>query len=412
MDEPTIRGQGPWPTDMSYQILESAPDAMVLINQAGSIVYVNQQTERIFGYERSELLGRPVEVLIPSRFQQSHVNHRDRYFADQVTRPMGAGLELYARRHDGAEFPVEISLSPLRTEEALLTMSAIRDITEQKRLQEQLRRKNEELEEQYRRVQEANRLKSEFLANMSHELRTPLNGIIGFAQLMHDEKVGPVSADHKEYLGDILTSSRHLLQLINDVLDLAKVESGKMDFNPEPVAMDQIVSEVRDILRTLAAGKLIQIDVIVEPEVREVVADPSRLKQILYNYLSNAIKFTPNAGRVTVSVRPEGPEAYRLEVQDTGIGIAPEDMHRLFVEFQQLDASAAKKYQGTGLGLALTKRMVEAQGGEVGVRSATGSGSAFYAVLPRVMHRLDEEDAASCLTAAAPGAGNENRDAG
>src|SRR5581483_4715737 len=171
----------------------------------------------------------------------------------------------------------------------------IRDITEQKRLQEQLRRKNEELEEQYRRVQEANRLKSEFLANMSHELRTPLNGIIGFAQLMHDEKVGPVSADHKEYLGDILTSSRHLLQLINDVLDLAKVESGKMDFNPEPVAMDQIVSEVRDILRTLAAGKLIQIDVIVEPEVREVVADPSRLKQILYNYLSNAIKFTPNA---------------------------------------------------------------------------------------------------------------------
>src|SRR5581483_744488 len=163
----------------------------------------------------------------------------------------------------------------------------IRDITEQKRLQEQLRRKNEELEEQYRRVQEANRLKSEFLANMSHELRTPLNGIIGFAQLMHDEKVGPVSADHKEYLGDILTSSRHLLQLINDVLDLAKVESGKMDFNPEPVEMAKVVTEVRDILRTLAATKHIEVRVEVDAEVSSVVADAARLKQILYNYLSN-----------------------------------------------------------------------------------------------------------------------------
>src|SRR5205823_4989390 len=216
---------------------------------------------------------------------------------------------------------------------------------------------------QYRRVQEANRLKSEFLANMSHELRTPLNGIIGFAELMHDGKVGPVSAEHKEYLGDILTSARHLLQLINDVLDLSKVESGKMEFRLEPVEVAKLVGEVRDILRTLAAQKRIDVNTEIDPAVSGIVSDASKLKQVLYNYLSNALKFTPDEGRVTVRVVPEDREHFRLEVKDTGIGIKPEDMDKLFVEFQQLDASVAKKYPGTGLGLALTKRIVETQGG-------------------------------------------------
>ncbi|HEY3117506.1 MAG TPA: response regulator, partial [Chloroflexota bacterium] len=254
----------------------------------------------------------------------------------------------------------------------------------------QLLRRNEELEEQYRRLQEASRLKGEFLANMSHELRTPLNGIIGFAELMHDEKVGPISADHKEYLGDILTSGRHLLQLINDVLDLSKVESGKMDFYPEPVEMSRVVTEVRDVLRTLAAEKLIRIEVEVDPQVDAIVADPARLKQILFNYLSNAIKFTPNEGQITVRVTPEGADSYRLAVQDTGIGIPADEVHRLFVEFQQLDSSVSKQYQGTGLGLALTKRLVEAQGGSVGVESTPGRGSTFYAVLPLVMRAMED----------------------
>src|SRR5439155_8170555 len=202
--------------------------------------------------------------------------------------------------------------------------------------------------------------------------------------LMYDGKVGPVSDLHQEYLGDVLTSSRHLLQIINDILDLSKVEAGKIEFRPEEVNIAQLVGEVRDIVRTLAATKLVHIAVEVDAALTTVVADPARLKQILYNYLSNAIKFTPDHGRVMIRVAPEAADHFRLEVEDTGIGIRPQDMERLFVEFQQLDASASKKYQGTGLGLALTRRIVEAQGGRVGARSTPGEGSVFFAVLPRV----------------------------
>jgi CheY-like chemotaxis protein len=196
--------------------------------------------------------------------------------------------------------------------------------------------------------------------------------------------VGPVSPEHREYLGDILTSSRHLLQLINDVLDLAKVESGKMEFRPEPVDLTTLVAEVRDILRGLAAGKRLRIEIDIEPDVRHVIVDPARVKQILYNYLSNAIKFTPEEGRIQIRVNAEGPLLFRIEVEDTGVGISAQNLGQLFVEFQQLDASAAKQYQGTGLGLALTKRVAEAHGGRVSVQSTLGVGSTFAAILPRL----------------------------
>jgi CheY-like chemotaxis protein len=239
-----------------------------------------------------------------------------------------------------------------------------RNITERKRTEE-VRLKNQAIEQQHRRILEANRLKSEFLANMSHELRTPLNAIIGFADLMHQGKVGPVSAEHEEYLGDILTSSRHLLHLINDVLDLAKVESGKMEFRPEPIDLGKLVDGVRDTLRGLAASKRLRVETDVSPEVAAAVVDPVRMKQILYNYLSNAIKFTPAGGHIRLRITPEGPDLFRIDVQDTGVGIAAEHLSKLFV----------------------------AHGGRVDVRSTLGTRSTFSAILPRIATTAPVADA-------------------
>jgi signal transduction histidine kinase/CheY-like chemotaxis protein len=258
----------------------------------------------------------------------------------------------------------------------------VQDISERKRLQKS-RVRAIELEAQNLQIVEANRLKSEFLANMSHELRTPLNSIIGFAELLHDEHVGTVSPKQREFLGEILGGGRHLLRLINEVLDLAKVEAGKMEFRPEPVELERLVATVVQSLRATAHDKALSVEVSVDPGLDDIVLDPGRFKQVLYNYVSNALKFTPPMGQVSVRVLPEGDALFRLEVEDTGVGIPPESVARLFTAFQQLDSGASKRHSGTGLGLALTKRLAEAQGGSVGVHAAAERGSVFYAVLPR-----------------------------
>ena len=366
-------------------VLESSTEYSIIAKDLdGKILAWNEGARRNYGYSAEEMVGK----------QNSRILHAPEDNASgrvasllQTALRTGKAEGVFERvRKNGERFTASVAVTLRRAADGspLGFVLISKDITEQKRLEEQLRRKNDQLEEQNRRVQEANRLKSEFLANMSHELRTPLNGIIGFAEIMHDGKVGAVSDRHKEYLGDILTSARHLHQLINDVLDLAKVESGKMEFRPEMLDLDRTIAEVRDILRTLAAKKQIEVRIETDPSVGTVVIDPAKLKQILYNYLSNAIKFTPDQGRVTVRVLPEDDQMFRLEVEDTGVGIEASDMGRLFVEFQQLDASTAKKYQGTGLGLALTRRIVEAQGGRVDVRSVPGQGSVFSAVLPKI----------------------------
>ncbi|OFX19355.1 MAG: hypothetical protein A2V77_19170 [Anaeromyxobacter sp. RBG_16_69_14] len=385
--EEKIRRQNRELTDTTAflnNVLESSTEySIIAMDLEEKILAWNEGARRNYGYTTEEMVGKNYSRILhtPEDIQSGRVKE----LLDTAVRTGKAEGVFERVRKTGHRFTASVAVT-LRRDAAGTPVGFVlisKDITDQKRLEEQLRRKNEELVEQNRRVQEANRLKSEFLANMSHELRTPLNGIIGFAELMHTGKTGKVSDTHQEYLGDILTSARHLLQLINDVLDLAKVESGKMELRPEPVDLPRLVGEVRDVLRTMVASKRMRVDVEVDLSLTDVVLDPGKLKQVLYNYLSNALKFTPDEGQVLIRLRLEKAEWIRLEVVDSGIGIRPEDFGRLFVEFQQLDATIAKKYAGTGLGLALTKRVVEAHGGEVGVQSELGKGSTFFAVLPR-----------------------------
>ncbi|MEP7295066.1 MAG: PAS domain S-box protein [Burkholderiales bacterium] len=255
--------------------------------------------------------------------------------------------------------------------------------TTTERLAESHQRKAERLEAENRQIQEANRVKTLFLANMSHELRTPLNAIIGFADLLRSGAVPLESDKHQEFLGHIGESGRHLLALINDVLDMSKVESGKFEFYPEPVDLRATIEGVVDILGNDIRRRNLEVVIDADAALREVVIDSTRFKQVLYNYLSNAIKFSRTATRVTVRALVEDAESFRVEVEDHGPGIAHGDLPRLFVEFEQLDSSLTRKHMGTGLGLALTRRIVEGQGGRVGVRSLFGVGSVFHLVLPR-----------------------------
>ncbi len=241
---------------------------------------------------------------------------------------------------------------------------------------------NQKLKESNAELLRANNLKSEFLANMSHELRTPLNAVIGFSELLLDPGYGPLTGNQREYVADILSSGRHLLELINDILDLSKIEAGKMRLALDEFDLPQAVEEAMMTLRVDASRKEIAMEARLNPDLSLVVADRGKVKQILTNLLSNAVKFTPAGGRVALSAAREG-DLLRVSVEDTGIGIRPEDQEKIFAAFIQVDGSYARKYQGTGLGLTLVKRFVELHGGTISVSSRVGEGSIFTFLLPQ-----------------------------
>lgn len=473
------------------QLLDSAPDAMVISNEEGMITMVNRKAESLFGYKREELVGWFVEVLVPERYRRKHGGLRNSYISNVSNRVMGVERELYGVAKDGHEFPLEISLAPIETEEGLMISSAIRDITERKQAEQQLQLANatmnksknaffwltatgqvryvndfactsigysreeligkyvwdfdpdfppealppfweelkktgvKALETRHRRkdgttfpvevtanyitsggeehnfvfVQDiterkrtekilqaakessdaANRAKSDFLANMSHEIRTPLNAIIGMAYLAMKTDLNPKQRD---YVGKIHFSGGHLLGVINDVLDLSKIEAGKLDIENTVFRLWRLLDNVSTLTGEKAAAKDLELLFDVDLGLAQFLrGDFLRLGQILINFTNNAIKFT-ESGSITLRAKKEqetdGDMLVRFEVEDTGIGLTPEQCHKLFQPFQQADTSTTRRFGGTGLGLAISRQLARMMGGEVGVESEAGKGSTFW----------------------------------
>ena len=370
-------------------LFDQAPVAYHEAGRDGIIHHVNQAGCRLMGCGADDILGRPVWAFLAPEHQEET---RIRLLEAIETGRDPAPLEVDHDLPDGSRLTAGMHANLIRGENGEVSgiRVALLDVTEHKvavmaarkvgQYAHELRNKNEQLARAAAGARAATEAKSRFLANMSHELRTPLNSIIGFSELMYDGKAGAVGDAHRDYLADILTSARHLLRLINDILDLSKIESGKFEFRPERCDPARLAEEVCEVLQPLIAKKSLRLELELERGLSAFL-DPARAKQVLYNYGSNAVKFTGKGGRITIRVRAAAAGRLRLEVEDTGAGIAPEDLPRLFAEFEQTAASR-REGQGTGLGLALTKRLVEAQGGAVGVTSELGRGSLFFAELP------------------------------
>ncbi len=373
------------------EILEAAPDAILQVDSQGRIILLNRVAEDMFGYAREELLGQRVEVLIPEELRGNHDAHRAHYHKHPMTRAMGSGLMLEGVRKDGSRFPVEISLSPSDSPDGLRVTAIIRDTTERRVAEERLRRvreeytqrlaeTNAELEMTNRELERANRLKTEFLASMSHELRTPLHTIIGFSELLGEELEGPLNEKQRRFVQHIHKDSLHLLELINDILDISKIEAGRLELRREAFDFAALVAESLASVRGLAEAKSQRLEA--ELDVPTAVdADRLRIKQVLVNLLSNAIKFTPEGGRIRVEANVQD-SCVEISVSDDGIGIPAEEQEFIFDKFHQVGATTKGIREGTGLGLAITKRLIEEHGGTIQVKSQIQKGSTFVITLP------------------------------
>ena len=363
-------------------LVEFAPNAIVVVGVDGRIETFNREGERCFGYGRDEVLGQPLEMLVPERLRDAHAGHRTRFFADRLSAEpvrMGRGAVLCGRRRDGSEFPLEINLSAVRTDQGTKVLAVISDITERHRLRLEVEARAVELERERDRAEAANRAKSDFVANMSHEIRTPMNAVLGMVYLLGNTQLSP---QQRKYLNMVRVSGQSLLGILNDVLDFSKIEARHMELAPVEFLLDDTMNALASTMTMNASDKELELAISVDPAVpRHLRGDSMRLQQILVNLAGNAIKFTEQ-GEVVVAIELSARDAHsallRFEVRDTGIGMTEAQQAQLFHAFSQGDQSITRRFGGTGLGLAISKRLIELMGGQIAVSTRPGQGSVFW----------------------------------
>ncbi|MBI3608111.1 MAG: PAS domain S-box protein [Nitrospirae bacterium] len=374
-------------------LLEAAPDAIAIVDGTGRIVLVNAQTEALFGYGRDELIGRPVELLVPERFRNAHIGHRSAYASAPRTRPMGQCLDLLGRRKDGTEVPIEVSLSPMTMGDEVLTISTLRDITERKRTEEELRVQKRALEDKVREM-------DDFMHVVSHDLKEPLRGIEAFAGFLLEDYGPSLDGDGKRYVNFLKQAAVRMRDLIHDLLTLASIS--RKGPTTQTVDLNRILAQAQRDLEYTIQQKHAEIRVV--STLPTVVCDPTQIGEVFNNLISNAVKFNTRPHPVIeIASRKEG-DAHVISVADNGIGIDPRYMERIFGLFERLHPQ--EEFEGTGAGLAICKKVVEGGGGRIWVTSQPGEGSTFSFTIPK---RREESSTAEQLPA---GGGNvEGRNA-
>ncbi|MFC1859204.1 PAS domain S-box protein [Thermodesulfobacteriota bacterium] len=376
-------------------IVDTAVDGIVTTDDHAIVQLFNPAAERIFGYASEEVIGRNVNILMPEPYRTEHNTYLENYLRTGIAKVIGIGREVWGRRKDGATFPIYLAVSEVRLENQRLFTGIIRDITQIKKAEVELKRAKEEAEV-------ANRAKSDFLASMSHEIRTPMNAIIGVAELFRET---PLNDEQIEYIDILRAAGENLLNIINDILDLSKVEAGKIELESFDFSLKELVEESCDLMRIKAQEKELGLNCYIDPDVPySLVGDPTRIHQVLLNLIGNAVKFT-TTGEISIclmrlrqSSQMPGPDKKEdapaavvggkseaellIFVRDTGIGIASENLESVFDSFNQADSSTTREYGGTGLGLTISRKLVELMGGRIWVESTLGQGSTFFFTIP------------------------------
>ena len=359
------------------RLVLKAPVAMVLVGADGTIQLINEHTEGLFGYTAAELVGKRVEHLVPHQLRETHAGHRQHYLSAPVIRSMGAGQDLYGQRKDGTQFPVEIGLAPLDTDDGQLVSAVIHDITDRKQIQQALAAARDE-------ALAAAQLRSQFVAMVSHEIRTPMNGVIGLTNLLVGSDLDPTQ---QRYADAIRVSAQALLTVINDILDFSKIEAGRVTLVDADFDLGALVEDIVNVAAEASRDKGLEI-IGCYPADAPLAdrGDEGRLRQVLLNLMGNAVKFTER-GEVILRVEAAGAASedarrFTFSVSDTGIGIAPADLSRLFEAFIQADSTTSRRFGGTGLGLTISQQLVELMGGRLEVDSRPDHGSRFFFTIP------------------------------